>query len=233
MLRSNKAKKLTLLSVAVFPLVLFLVPVASSIGDNVAFAHKSEKCDSKKYYKDHKDYCKEHDDENHDDGKGNLASQGIGQSQSSSQNIQCVSGGNIKDSCNNTSIQNQQNSGNNGLAQQGGGGGSSVGNLASQGIGQSQSSSQNIQCVSGGDIQDSCNNTSIQNQQNSGNNGLAQQIAQQVDSIGDNLASQIIGQVQSSFQNSQVVSGGDIVESGNSINLQSLLNMGNNALGQK
>jgi hypothetical protein len=172
---SNKAKKLTLLSVAVFSLVLFLVPVASSSGDNFAFAHKSEKCDSKKYYKDHKDYCREHDDENHDD-KGNLASQGIGQSQSSSQNIQCVSGGNIKDSCNNTSIQNQQNS---------------------------------------------------------GNNGLAQQIAQQVDSIGDILASQIIGQVQSSFQNSQVVSGGDIVDSGNSINLQSLLNMGNNALGQK
>jgi hypothetical protein len=230
MLSSNKAKKLTLLSVAVFSLVLFLVPVASSSGDNFAFAHKSEKCDSKKYYKDHKDYCREHDDENHD-GKGNLASQGIGQSQSSSQNIQCVSGGNIKDSCNNTSIQNQQNSGNNGLAQQGGS--SSTGNLASQGIGQSQSSSQNIQCVSGGNIKDSCNNTSIQNQQNSGNNGLAQQIAQQVDSIGDNLASQIIGQVQSSFQNSQVVSGGDIVDSGNSINLQSLLNMGNNALGQK
>ena len=176
MLRLNKAKKLTLLSVAVFSIVLFLVPVASSTGDNVAFAHKSEKCDSKKYYKEHKDYCKEHDDENHDDGKGNLASQGIGQV---------------------------------------------------------QSSSQNAQCVSGGDIQDSCNSTSIQNQQNSGNNGLAQQIAQQVGSIGDNLASQIIGQVQSSFQNSQVVSGGDIVDSGNSINLQNLLNTGNNALGQR
>ncbi len=231
MLGLNKAKKLTLLSVAVLSLVLFLVPVASSIGDNAAFAHKSEKCDSKKYYKDHKDYCKEHDDENHD-GKGNLASQDIGQFQSSSQNSQCVSGGNIQDSCNNTSIQNQQNSGNNGLAQQGGGSG--IGdNLASQGIGQFQSSSQNSQCVSGGDIQDSCNNTSIQNQQNSGNNGLAQQIAQQVGSIGDNLASQIIGQVQSSFQNSQVVSGGDIVDSGNSINLQNLLNTGNIALGQQ
>jgi hypothetical protein len=176
MLRLNKAKKLTLSLVAVFSLVLFLFPVASSsTGDNVASAHKSEKCDSKKYYKDHKDYCKEHDSENHD-GKGNLASQGIGQH---------------------------------------------------------QSSSQNSLCVSAGSIQDSCNNTSIQNQQNSGDNGLAQQIAQQVGSIGDNLASQIIGQVQSSFQNSQVVSGGDIVDSGNSINLQNLLNMGNNALGQK
>jgi len=231
MLGLNKAKELTLLSVAVFSLVLFLVPVASSTGDNVASAHKSEKCDSKKYYKGHKDYCKEHDDENHD-GKGNSASQGIGQYQSSSQNSQCVSGGDIQDSCNNTSIQNQQNSGNNGLAQQGGGVSSSIGNLASQGIGQYQSSSQNSQCVSGGNIQDSCNNTSIQNQQNSGNNGLAQQIAQQVGSIGDNLASQIIGQVQSSFQNSKVVSGGDIVDSGNSINLQNLLNIGNNALGQ-
>ncbi len=235
MLGLNKAKKLTLLSVTVFSLVLFLVPVASfSIGDNVASAHKAEKCDSKKYYKDHKDYCKEHDDKNHDGGKGNLASQGIGQSQSSSQNIQCVSGGSIKNSCNSTSIQNQQNTGNNGLAQQGaGGGGSSAGNLASQGIGQSQSSSQNIQCVSGGSIKNSCNSTSIQNQQNTGNNGLAQQIAQQVGSIGDNLASQIIGQVQSALQNSQVASGRDIVDSGNTINLQNLLNMGNNALGQR
>ena len=175
MLRLNITNKLTLLFVVVFAISLFLGPVASSVGDNVASAHKSEKCDSKKYYKDHKDYCKEHDDKNHD-GKGNLASQGIGQF---------------------------------------------------------QSSSQNSQCVSGGDIQDSCNNTSIQNQKNSGNNVLAQQIALQVGSIGDNSASQIIGQFQPSFQNSQVVSGGDIVDSGNSINLQSLLNIGNSALGQQ
>ncbi len=231
MLRLNKTKKYTRLSVAVFSIVLFLGQVASSIGDNVAFAHKPEKCDSEKYYNDNENYCKEHDSQSHD-GKGNSASQGIGQFQSSSQNVQCVSGGNIQDSCNNTSVQNQQNSGNNALAQQGGS--SSMGdNSASQGIGQFQSSSQNVQCVSGGNIQDSCNNTSVQNQQNSGNNALAQQIAQQVGSIGDNLASQIIDQFQSSIQNSQVVSGGELEESGNNINLQNQLNTGNNALGQQ
>ena len=48
------------------------------------------------------------------------------------------------------------------------------GNSASQGIGQSQSSSQNSQVVSGGDTQDSGNNFSFQNQENSGNNALAQ-----------------------------------------------------------
>ena len=50
------------------------------------------------------------------------ANQGIGQSQSSNQNAQCVSGGNTADSCNNTNTQNQANSGNNAAAQQGGSG---------------------------------------------------------------------------------------------------------------
>jgi hypothetical protein len=40
--------------------------------------------------------------------------------------------------------------------------------------GQSQSSSQNLQCASGGSTSASCNNISIQNQQNSENNALAQ-----------------------------------------------------------
>ncbi len=172
MLRLNKAKKLTLSLVAVFSLVLFLFPVASSsTGDNVASAHKSEKCDSKKYYKDHKDYCKEHDSENHE-GEGNWASQIIGQVQSSIQNAECVSGGNTQDSCNNISTQNQQNSGNNALGQQGGG--SNGGNLAEQGIGQVQSSIQNSQVVSGGDTKGSGNNINLQNQINTGNNAIAQ-----------------------------------------------------------
>ncbi len=114
---SNKTKKFTLLAVAVFAIALFLGPVASSTGGNVASAHKSEKCDSKKYYKDHKDYCKEHDGENHD-GKGNLASQGIGQFQSSSQNSQVVSGGDIVDSGNNINLQNLLNMGNSAQGQQ-------------------------------------------------------------------------------------------------------------------
>jgi hypothetical protein len=49
------------------------------------------------------------------------------------------------------------------------------GNKASQGIGQSQSSSQNSQVVSGGDTVDSGNNFNFQNQVNTGNNALAQQ----------------------------------------------------------
>ncbi len=228
MLKLNKTKKLTLLAVAVFAIALFLGPVASSTGDNVASAHKSKKCDSGKYYKDHKDYCKKHDSENH--GEGNLASQVIKQVQSSIQNAQCVSGGNTQDSCNNISTQNQQNSGNNALGQQQGDG-SSGDNLASQVIKQVQSSIQNAQCVSGGNTQDSCNNISTQNQQNSGNNALGQQ--QGDGSSGDNLASQGIGQFQSSIQNSQVVSGGDTEGSGNNINLQNQLNTGNNALAQQ
>ncbi len=227
MLRSNQTKKFTILAVAVFAIALFLGPVASSTGDNVASAHKSEKCDSENYYNEHKDYCKEHDSKNHD-GEGNWASQIIGQVQSSIQNAQCVSGGNTEDSCNNISTQNQQNSGNNALGQQGGS--SSGGNLASQVIEQFQSSIQNAQCVSGGNTEDSCNNISTQNQQNSGNNALGQQGGS---SSGGNKASQVIGQYQSSIQNSQVVSGGDTVGSGNNINLQNQLNTGNNAQSQQ
>ena len=171
MLISNKTKKFTLLAVAVFATALFLGPVAFSTGDNVASAHKSEKCDSKKYYKDHKDYCKEHDSENH--GEGNLASQVIEQVQSSIQNAQCVSGGNTEDSCNNISTQSQQNSGNNAMEQQGGD--SNGGNSASQGIGQIQSSVQKSQVVSGGDSEGSGNNINAQYQLNTGNNALAQQ----------------------------------------------------------
>jgi hypothetical protein len=50
---------------------------------------------------------------------------------------------------------------------------------------------------------------------------------------GGNKASQGIGQSQSSHQNSQVVSGGDSVGSGNNINLQNQINTGNNALAQQ
>jgi hypothetical protein len=49
------------------------------------------------------------------------------------------------------------------------------GNKASQGISQSQSSEQNSQVVSGDDTEDSGNNFSFQNQENKGNNAIAQQ----------------------------------------------------------
>ena len=101
--------------------------------------------------------------------KGNKASQSISQSQASVQNALCASGGTTFLSCNNVSFQNQKNSGNNALAQQGG-----EGNSADQSISQSQSSSQNSQVVSGGDSIGSGNNINVQNQENSGNNALAQ-----------------------------------------------------------
>ncbi len=62
-----------------------------------------------------KNYFKDHDS---DDNDGNRAPKGIGQSQSSSQNNQVVSGGDSIGSVNNFNFQNQENSGNNALAQQ-------------------------------------------------------------------------------------------------------------------
>ena len=108
-----------------------------------------------------------------DNDNGNSASQAIGQSQSSKQNSQVVSGGDTIGSGNNINIQNQENTGNNALAQDGGDDGD--GNSARQGIGQSQSSKQNSQVVSGGDTIGSGNNFSFQNQENSGSNAAAQQ----------------------------------------------------------
>ncbi|MDN5846478.1 MAG: hypothetical protein L0H53_09420, partial [Candidatus Nitrosocosmicus sp.] len=113
------------------------------------------------------------DDDDHDDGDGNSASQAIGQSQSSEQNSQVVSGDDTVASGNNINLQNQENSGSNALAQDGGDDGD--GNSARQGIGQSQSSEQNSQVVSGGDTIGSGNNINLQNQENSGSNVAAQQ----------------------------------------------------------
>jgi hypothetical protein len=102
-------------------------------------------------------------------------------------------------------------------------------NKAKQSIDQSQSSNQNAGCVSGVTTFLSCNNVSFQHQKNSGNNALAQggQGGQ-----GGNSAEQSISQSQSSSQNSQVVSGGDTIGSGNNINVQSQENTGSNALAQ-
>jgi succinate dehydrogenase/fumarate reductase-like Fe-S protein len=100
-------------------------------------------------------------------------------------------------------------------------------NKAKQSIDQSQSSNQNAGCVSGVTTFLSCNNLSFQHQKNTGNNALAQQAGQ-----GGNSADQSISQSQSSSQNSQVVSGGDTIGSGNNINVQSQENTGSNALAQ-
>ena len=102
--------------------------------------------------------------------KKNKAKQSIDQSQSSNQNAGCVSGGTTFLSCNNLSFQHQKNTGNNALAQSGGQGE----NSAEQSISQSQSSNQNSQVVSGADTIGSGNNINVQDQENTGNNALAQ-----------------------------------------------------------
>ena len=103
-------------------------------------------------------------------------------------------------------------------------------NKDQQSISQSQSSVQNALCASGATTFLSCNNVSFQNQKNSGNNALAQQ--DDDDGKGGNSAEQSISQSQSSSQNSQVVSGGDTIGSGNNINVQNQENSGNNAAAQ-
>jgi hypothetical protein len=203
MLKSNNIKLNAVLVVAVFAIAMTLGPAISNF--QTAFAHYGvdiDQCkDDEDYYEDNEEACDKNlrahydddydgdfgsksidddndDNEDHDDnnGNGNSASQGIGQSQSSSQNSQCVSGDDTNDSCNNVSVQNQDNDGNNAAAQDGGNGKKGKGgNDADQGIGQDQDSEQNSQCVSGEDATVSCNNVSFQNQVNSGNNALAQQ----------------------------------------------------------
>ena len=103
------------------------------------------------------------------------------------------------------------------------------GNNAEQSISQSQASVQNALCASGGTTFISCNNVSFQNQKNTGNNALAQD---DDDDKGGNSADQSISQSQSSEQNSQVVSGGDTIGSGNNINVQNQENSGSNAAAQ-
>jgi hypothetical protein len=105
---------------------------------------------------------------------GNVAQQSISQSQASVQNAMCASGGTTFLSCNNVSFQNQKNTGTNALAQQDDDDDNNGGNSAEQSISQSQSSSQNSQVVSGGDTIGSGNNINVQNQENTGNNALAQ-----------------------------------------------------------
>ena len=196
MLKSIDTKLTAVLVVAVFAVFMTLGPAASNFQS--AFAHygvDSEQCkDDEDYYEDNEEACDknlrvhygedydgdfgsksiDNDDDNDDnDDDGNRSNQGIGQSQSSRQNSQCVSGGDTNDSCNNISLQNQENSGNNAAAQNGGDD-DDDGNRSNQGIGQNQDNEQNAQCVSGEDAIVSCDNVSFQNQINSGKNALAQ-----------------------------------------------------------
>jgi hypothetical protein len=107
------------------------------------------------------------------------------------------------------------------------------GNIAQQSISQSQAAVQNALCVSGTGTFVSCNNFNFQNQKDTGNNALAQQGGSGSGSgKGGNSAGQSISQSQSSKQNSQVVSGGDTIGSGNNVNVQSQTNTGSNAAAQ-
>jgi len=173
MFRSNNTKSSTVLIVVALATVMIMGPQISNLGDALAKQKYNDWDDCRDDHSKNwcKKYFKNHDKDDDDDG--NRASQGIGQSQSSKQNSQVVSGGDSIGSGNNFSFQNQENSGNNALAQDSDD--DDDGNRASQGIGQSQSSSQNSQVVSGGDSIGSGNNFSFQNQENSGNNALAQQ----------------------------------------------------------
>jgi len=198
MLKSNNTKLTAVLVVAVLAAIMISGPSVSNFQSVFATnGVDSEQCkDDEDYYEDNEKACDkdlrlhygedydgdfgsktidddddDDDNDDHDDG-GNSASQAIGQSQSSSQNSQVVSGDDTVASGNNINLQNQENSGSNALAQDGGDDGD--GNSARQGIGQSQSSSQNSQVVSGGDTIGSGNNFSFQNQENSGSNAAAQ-----------------------------------------------------------
>ncbi len=119
MYRSNNIKNTAVIMVTALATIMIMGPAISSIGDVLA---KQKYDDWEDCRDDHsknwcKKYFKNHNDDDDDDG-GNRASQGIGQSQSSSQNSQVVSGGDSIGSGNNFNFQNQENSGSNAIAQQ-------------------------------------------------------------------------------------------------------------------
>jgi hypothetical protein len=115
----NTSKMILVSAVTILALAMVLAPVAMS---DSAFAKKKYKnwSDCREDHSKNwcKKYFKKHHDNDHKKGGKNKASQGIGQSQSSSQNSQVVSGGDTTGSGNNLNFQNQENSGNNALAQQ-------------------------------------------------------------------------------------------------------------------
>ena len=117
MLNTINSKSTTVIIVAVLAAVMVMGPTISGAGEVLAQKYKNwDDCRDDHSKNWCKKYFKHHD--NDDDNDGNRASQGIGQSQSSEQNSQVVSGGDTKNSGNNFSFQNQENKGNNALAQQ-------------------------------------------------------------------------------------------------------------------
>ena len=142
----NNKKPLILVVVAVVTFALFLSPTLA-VNDVMATDKKN---------------------------KGNDGDQDIDQGQSSRQNAQCVSGEDVVASCNQLSVQDQDNEGNNAAAQDGGDNKKGKGNDGDQDIEQEQENNQNAQCVSGEDAIVSCNQLSVQDQDNEGSNTLGQ-----------------------------------------------------------
>src|SRR5215210_7607461 len=160
--------------------------------------------------------------------KGNDGDQDIDQGQSSRQNAQCVSGEDVVASCNQLSVQDQDNEGNNAAAQQKGKG---KGNDGDQDVEQEQENNQNSQCVAGDSVAASCNNLSVQDQDNEGNNAAAQDGGDNKKGKG-NDGDQDIEQEQENKQNAQCVSGEDAIVSCNQLSVQDQFNEGSNTLGQ-
>ena len=160
--------------------------------------------------------------------KGNDADQDIDQGQSSRQDAQCVSGEDVVASCNQVSVQDQDNEGNNAAGQQNGKG---KGNDGDQDIEQEQENKQNSQCVAGDSVAASCNNLSFQDQDNEGNNAAAQEGGDNKKGKG-NDGDQDTEQDQENEQNAQCVSGEDAIVSCNQVSVQDQFNEGSNALGQ-
>jgi hypothetical protein len=119
MYKYNNTKNAAVILAAAIATAIVMGPIINNIGEVLA---KQKYDDWDDCRDDHsKNWCKKyfkHHDDDDDDDDGNRASQGIGQSQSSSQNSQVVSGGDSIGAGNNFSFQNQVNTGNNALAQQ-------------------------------------------------------------------------------------------------------------------
>jgi hypothetical protein len=196
----NNKKPLILVVVAVVTFALFLSPTLA-VNDVMATDKKN---------------------------KGNDGDQDIDQGQSSRQNAQCVSGEDVVASCNQLSVQDQDNEGNNAAGQQNGKG---KGNDGDQDIEQEQENNQNSQCVAGDSVAASCNNLSVQDQDNEGNNAAAQDGGDNKKGKG-NDGDQDIEQEQENKQNAQCVSGEDAIVSCNQLSFQNQDNEGSNTLGQ-
>ena len=196
----NNKKPLILVVVAVVTFALFLSPTLA-VNDVMATDKKN---------------------------KGNDGDQDIDQGQSSRQNAQCVSGEDVVASCNQLSVQDQDNEGNNAAGQQNGNG---KGNDEDQDIEQEQENNQNSQCVAGDSIAASCNNLSVQDQDNEGNNAAAQDGGDNKKGKG-NDGDQDIEQEQENKQNAQCVSGEDAIVSCNQLSVKDQNNEGSNTLGQ-